>query len=352
MYTSSSSRFCRYTRTPFPSSSRCQRYLITALHHNIPKMCKFTVFSYDCKCSPPGPVRTSQCLLSKQGCECEEEDTHVALPVDTCSVCIGRARYKRRVGAINDKVEELGLDCEHLNTYPRLSLEECFVCGQRAELKDQITLEASRRTLSETGEEQGSASPRSNDDVYVDASLTSTPQSGQSPAHTSSRQSSDAEETGVKPLPVLDWEVPTRCFIDAGFIRLDPWAADREKQFIRAAIQRQSQCQGLQYTVPYPCPEDLENVDPMSKVPRMPAPELRQTAYRISASTVRAPFCPPGLCVPPTVGVPTVGYQVALAPCCAERTRLWRAKHMLGNAGPDEDRARDTVSDDHCTSRY
>lgn len=32
----------------------------------------------------------------------------------------------------------------------------------------------------------------------------------------------------------IEWEIPTKCFIDIGFARLDPWAADREKLRLEA----------------------------------------------------------------------------------------------------------------------
>lgn len=303
-------------------------------------MCRFTFFTCDCEDSPPRPVRTSQCLLAKQGRECQHDDTHVPLTSTTCVQCLRRTESERKAEAVKAKVEEIGLVCEHMGAYPRLSAEECFLCGQRVEVEEQI--EATRRGMSEMGDEQGGISPASKSGS--DASSTFSPGSNTSLAHTPSSQSSDAEGIRNKPLPVLEWELPTRCFIDAGFIRMDPWAADREKQAVRAAIQRHCQSQGFQYTVPYPYPEDREDIDPLSRDPRTSTAGFQQRAYATRASTARAPIYPPGLCVP-------VGFQIALAPCCAEKTRLWREKHLRNNE-PDEDRARDTITDDCCTGSF
>lgn len=304
-------------------------------------MCKFTFFTYECRDNTPRPVRTSQCLLSRQGLECVDEDTHIPLTPKTCPYCVRRAEQKRKEDTLKDKVEELGLECEHMGKYPQLYADECFQRGFRAEVGEQMEWE---RRMNVMRDDQSDVSPDSNNSGVV--SPASSSQSNANSAHTSSIQSSDP---GVryKPLPVLNWEVPTRCFIDAGFVRMDPWAADRQKQTMHVAMKRQCKRQGFRYIVPYPCPEERESIDPLSTSPEMSSLESQQRAHALRVSMVGRPVCPPGLCE-----VPTVGFKVALAPCCAKKTRLWRAKHQNGNIEPDEDRARDTISDDCCMSSF
>lgn len=157
-------------------------------------MCKEVNFYFDnCKCRVPLPARTVKCSLARARQDCHTETVLVALSSKKCSLCLGKKRLRELVENKGLHVEDR--DAEGHWGPDRVSLTDLMrEAGHESPKPPRIEKRAERFFL---------------DRCFTWPLLN----------HRLKRRPDES----------IIWDMPTRCFINVGFLRLDPWAADREK---------------------------------------------------------------------------------------------------------------------------
>lgn len=226
----------------------------------------------------------------------------------------------------------------------KLSSKDCPQCIRRDEIHSQLERGEYRKSEGTNGSGISKAvSPKS---TMKNINGTKAPSQISNDTHTGEKHTLKSILTRCRtwppldhrakkePLEMFEWEVPSRCFIDVGFVRLDPWAADRIKIGLQAELGSAAQTRDSSL-------EDKENVSPepagtvATKMSSFPA--LRQKVHDLKESKLLARR------------VPTVEYRVALGSCCERKRHLKNAHGSAVRIGID---GRPTTSDDWCTSSF
>lgn len=245
------------------------------------KMCLETHFRYDgCDHFAPKPARTIKCLRATAHKECNIRLELMNLSIQDCPECSGRER-------VHDLMNKRGLRVEDMNDSGFWEAEDVSLFS--------LMTDANRHI-------QGAPMYQPFRTLSCD------------------RSSFPDHRPRKEPQELIEWNIPTRCFIKVkGFVCLDPWAADRAKVRRRA--------------------REVERERAVADGTYHPQLDLQHMIEELAESDEFAPR----------------DSAVKMGPCCEEKTSLWNACSAGGKDGrrgrnrPDDD---ERSLDDWCISKF
>lgn len=269
-------------------------------------MCEETHFEYDvCRHSPPRSARTVKCSRARRGVGCFTHHVKSRLQSRECPQCIRKFELafstRHNAHQINHTTKsDTGNGGHHIPMFKSTNAASDHHTGLN-------------RTYPESELDPSSAPPST---------------------QTWSRGHRRARKD---PLESFEWEVPSRCFINVGFERLDPWAADRLKIRLQSELDNTGKAGSSTF-------ENKENIYPTPAARKRSFPGLRQKFHDFRAMDVFSP----GTGFRGWRAAPRVKYHVELGPCCEKKRFSRETCAGVRKVGLGEARS----TDDWCTSSF